>query len=162
MGQIVLCVKYFEKLWDYFHTKKRWSYQMFAQNVIWLFQILKGRYVILPKPINQKENLNAIHVVLEIREYQMESRFYYLMPINKLQIKNVEKLLGLRSDSNFKDKINIISLILGLIFGLLYVMSYLIGNLGGAQVLVYTLGLCFLVWFATRRNGCGSCNQVSN
>jgi len=32
MGQIVLCVKYFEKLWDYFHAKKRWSYQMFAQN----------------------------------------------------------------------------------------------------------------------------------
>ena len=92
MGQIVLCVKYFEKLWDYFHAKKRWPYQMFAQNAIWLFQILKGRSVILPKPINQKENLNAIHVVLEIREYQMESRFYDLLPINKLQIKNVEKL----------------------------------------------------------------------
>jgi len=108
MGQIVLCVKYFEKLWDYFHAKKRWSYQMFAQNAIWLFQILKGRYVILPKPINQKENLNAIHVVLEIREYQMESRFCHLMLINKLQIKNVKKLLGLRSDSNFKDKINMV------------------------------------------------------
>ncbi len=64
---------------------------MFAQNAIWLFQILKGRYVILPKPINQKENLNAIHVVLEIREYQMESRFYYLMPINKLQMKKMWK-----------------------------------------------------------------------
>jgi len=162
MGQIVLCVKYFEKLWDYFHAKKRWSYQMFAQNVIWLFQILKGQYVILPKPINQKENLNAIHVVLEIREYQMESRFYDLMPINKLQIKNVEKLLGLRSDSNFKDKINIFSLILGLILALLSAMFYLIGNLGGAQVLVYPLGLCFLVWFVPRRNCSGSCNQVSN
>ncbi len=92
MGQIVLCVKYFENLWDYFHAKKRWPYQMFAQNAIWLFQILKGRYVILPKPINQKENLNAIHVVLENRGYQMESRFYDLLPINKLQIKNVEKL----------------------------------------------------------------------
>jgi hypothetical protein len=91
MRQIVLCVKNLEKLWDYFHAKKRWSYQIFAQNVIWLFQILKGRYVILPKPINQKENLNAIHVVLEIRGYQMEFRFYDLLPINKLQIKDVEK-----------------------------------------------------------------------
>jgi hypothetical protein len=45
----------------------------------------------LPKPINQKENLNAIHVVLEIRGYQMEFRFYDLLPINKLQIKNVGK-----------------------------------------------------------------------
>ncbi len=135
---------------------------MFAQNAIWLFQILKGRFVILPKPINKKENLNAIHVVLEIREYQMWSRFCHLMLINKLQIKNVKKLLGLRSDSNFKDKINIFSLILVLIFGLLSVMFYLIGNLEGAQILIYPLGLSFLVWFATRRNGCGSCNQVSN
>jgi hypothetical protein len=66
---------------------------MFAQNVIWLFQILKGRYVILPKPINQKENLNAIHVVLEIRGYQMESRFYDLMSINKLQMKKCGKVV---------------------------------------------------------------------
>ncbi len=92
MRQIVLCVKYFEKLWDYFHAKKRWSYQMFAQNVIWLFRILKGRYVILPKPINQKENLNAIHVVLEIIEYQMESRFYNLMSITMLQMKKMWKI----------------------------------------------------------------------
>jgi len=91
MGQIVLCVKYLEKLWDYFHAKKRRSYQIFAQNAIWLFQILKGRYVILPKPINQKENLNAIHVVLENRGYQMESRFNNLMPINKLQMKKMWK-----------------------------------------------------------------------
>ena len=91
MRQIVLCVKYFEKLWDYFHAKKRRQYQIFAQNVIWLFQILKGRYVILPKPINQKENLNAIHVVLEIRGYQAESRFYNLMPINMLQMNKMWK-----------------------------------------------------------------------
>ena len=156
MGQIVLCVKYFEKLWDYFHAKKRWSFQMFAQNAIWLFQILKGRYVILPKPINQKENLNAIHVVLEIRGYQMESRFYDLLPINKLQIKNVGKLQGLCSDSNFKDKINIFSLILGLVLALLSAMFYLIGGFGAAQVLAYPWRLCVLVWFATRRNGCGA------
>lgn len=162
MGQIVLCVKYFEKLWVYFHAKKRWSFQMFAQNVIWLFQILKGRYVILPKPINQKENLNAIHVVLEFRGYQRSHDSTILCPSTSYKWKNVEKLLGLRSDSNFKDKINIFSLILGLILGILSVMFYLIWNLEGAQVLIYPLGLCFLVWFATRRNGCGSCNQVSN
>jgi len=71
-------------------------------------------------------------------------------------------LLGLRSDSNSKDKINTVSLILGLILALLSAMFYLIGGFGAAQVLVYPLGLCFLFWFATRRNGCGSCNQVSN
>ena len=74
----------------------------------------------------------------------------------------MEKLLGLRSDSNFKDKISIVSLILGLFFGILTGIFYLIKDLGNAQIFVYPLGLCFLVWFATRRNGCGSCNQVSN
>ncbi len=74
----------------------------------------------------------------------------------------MEKLLGLRSDSNLKDKLSIISLILGLFFGILTVIFYLIENLGTAQVLVYPLGFCFLVWFATRRNGCGSCNQVTS
>ncbi len=73
----------------------------------------------------------------------------------------MEKLLGLRSDSNLKDKISVISLILGLFFGILTVIFYLIEDLR-TQVLVYPLGLCFLVWFATRRNGCGSCNQVSS
>lgn len=92
MGQIVLCVKYFEKLWDYFHAKKRWPYQMFAQNAIWLFQILKGRYVILPKPINQKENLNAIHVVLEIRMYQRGQKSTILCPSTITHEKNVGKL----------------------------------------------------------------------
>ncbi len=89
MGQIVLCVKYLEKLWDYFHAKKRWSFQIFARNVIWLFQILKGRYVILPKPINQKENLNAIHVVLEIKGYQMDSRFFNFIHITILHMKKM-------------------------------------------------------------------------
>ena len=74
----------------------------------------------------------------------------------------MEKLLGLRSDSNFKDKISIVSLILGLFFGILTGIFYLVEDLGTTQIFVYPLGLCFLVWFATRRNGCGSCNQVSN
>jgi len=74
----------------------------------------------------------------------------------------VEKLLGLRSDSNFKDKLNIVSLILVVILGVVFVIFYLIEDFETAQVLVYPLGLCFLVWIATRRNGCGSCNQVSN
>ncbi|HUT05211.1 MAG TPA: hypothetical protein VMW74_00770 [Nitrosopumilaceae archaeon] len=67
-----------------------------------------------------------------------------------------------RSDSNIKDKISISVLILGLILGGLSAMFYLMEDFKTSQVLLYPLGLCFLVWFATRRNGCGSCNQVSN
>jgi hypothetical protein len=76
--------------------------------------------------------------------------------------KIVEKLLGHRTSSNFKDKINIISFILVLILGVVCVMFYLIEYFETAQIVAYTLGFSFLVWFATRRNGCGSCNQVSN
>jgi hypothetical protein len=74
----------------------------------------------------------------------------------------VEKLLGHRTSLNFKDKINIISFILVLILGVVCVMFYLIEYFETAQIVAYTLGFSFLVWFATRRNGCGSCNQVSN
>ena len=77
-----------------------------------------------------------------------------------INAKNVEKLLGFRLDSNLKDKISTVSLILGLFFGILTGIFYLTEDLGTAQIFVYPLGLCFLVWFATRRNGCGSCNQV--
>jgi hypothetical protein len=76
--------------------------------------------------------------------------------------KIVEKLLGHRTSSNFKDKINIISFILVLILGVVCAMFYLIEYFETAQIVAYTLGFSFLVWFATRRNGCGSCNQVSN
>jgi len=74
----------------------------------------------------------------------------------------MEKLLGLRTNSNFKDKINIASLILVLTLGVVFVMFYLIEDFETAQIVAYPLGFSFLVWFATRRNGCGSCNQVSN
>jgi hypothetical protein len=74
----------------------------------------------------------------------------------------VEKLLGLRTNSNFKDKINNASLILVLILGVVFVMFYLIEDFETAQIMAYSLGSSFLAWFATRRNGCGSCNQVSN
>ena len=74
----------------------------------------------------------------------------------------MEKLLGHRTNSNFKDKINISSLILVLILGVVFVMFYLIEDFETAQIVAYPLGFTFLVWFATRRNGCGSCNQVSN
>ena len=70
------------------------------------------------------------------------------------------KLLGLRSDSNFKDRLNIVSLILVLILGVVFVLFYFIKDFETSLVIAYPLGLCFLVWFATRRNGCGSCNQV--
>jgi nitrate reductase gamma subunit len=78
----------------------------------------------------------------------------------------VEKLLSRRTNSNFKDKINIISLILVLILGMVLVLFYLIedfetAHFETAQIVAYPLGFTFLAWFATRRNGCGSCNQVS-
>jgi len=76
--------------------------------------------------------------------------------------KIVEKLLDHKANSNFKDKINISSLIIVLILGAMFVMFYLIEDFETAQIFAYTLGFSFLVWFATRRNGCGSCNQVSN
>ena len=77
-------------------------------------------------------------------------------------VKGIKMNQESRSDSNIKDKISIASLIFGIILGALAAMFYLIEGFGAAQVLLYPLGLCFLVWFATRRNGCGSCNQVSN
>jgi hypothetical protein len=67
-----------------------------------------------------------------------------------------------RSDSNIKDKISIASLVFGIILGGLAAVFYFIEDFGASQVLLYPLGLCFLVWFATRGNVCGSCNQVSN
>jgi len=67
-----------------------------------------------------------------------------------------------RTDSNLKDKISKSALILGLVFSGLIVVSYFIDEFETLQILLYPLGFCFLVWFATRRNGCGSCNQVSN
>jgi len=76
--------------------------------------------------------------------------------------KSVGKLLGYRTNSNFKDKINISSLIFVLILGMVLVVFYLMGDVQTAQIVAYPLGFSFLVWFATRRNGCGSCNQVSN
>jgi heme A synthase len=67
-----------------------------------------------------------------------------------------------KNDSNIKDKISIASLIVGIILGGLAVIFYLTEDHATAQVLLYPLGGCFLVWLATRINGCGSCNQVSN
>ena len=78
------------------------------------------------------------------------------------KLKGIKMNLESRSDSNFKDKISIFTLILGLIFGGLIVLSYFMEEFETFQIMLYPLGLCFLVWFATRRNGCGSCNQVSN
>jgi hypothetical protein len=80
---------------------------------------------------------------------------------NITNAKNVEKLLFRRTNSNFKDKINISSLILVLILGMVLVLFYLIEDVETALIVAYPLGFTFLVWFATRRNGCGSCNQVS-
>jgi hypothetical protein len=40
-------------------------------------------------------------------------------------------------------------------------LFYMIEDFETTQIVAYPLGFTFLAWFATRRNGCGSCNQVS-
>lgn len=73
----------------------------------------------------------------------------------------MEVLLGFENSSNTKDKINLITKLLGLIFGLALAILFFLESFDDFQLLIYPLGLIFLIWFATRRNGCGSCNQVS-
>ena len=69
-GKIDLSAMYFYRLWVCFQAKKRLKYLIFVQNAIWGFLILKEHSDISPKPIDLKENLNAILVVLEIKDTQ--------------------------------------------------------------------------------------------
>ncbi len=78
------------------------------------------------------------------------------------KLKGIKMNQESRSDSNIKDKVSKSALILGVILGGLVSIFYFMENLEMSQMLLYPLGLLFLIWFATRRNGCGSCNQVSN
>lgn len=65
---------------------------------------------------------------------------------------------------NNKDKINKISGISSLGMFLIILFGYIVGNeslLGFPNaMLLYTLMPIALVWFGTRKNGCGSCNQT--
>ena len=60
-------------------------------------------------------------------------------------------------------RINHISIYLSFIiigiFLLVYLGDFILDF--DSYVLLYPLGITFLIWFATRKNGCGSCNQIS-
>ncbi len=62
------------------------------------------------------------------------------------------------------DRINQITGIVGIIlFGFLitdYLVLHYVDNVFPVLYMWYGLGFVFLVWFATRKSGCGSCNQV--
>lgn len=63
-----------------------------------------------------------------------------------------------------KDKLNKISGIISLGLFTVMVLGYVIGNeslLGFPNaMLLYALMPLALIWFGTRKNGCGSCNQT--
>jgi len=60
---------------------------------------------------------------------------------------------------NWKNITNKIAIITAIIFAVSALLEYIIQNYDLMQILAYATGFSFLVWFATRRNGCGSCNQ---
>jgi hypothetical protein len=64
-----------------------------------------------------------------------------------------------------KDKINKIFAAVSLSMFSLMLSGYIVGNyslLGFPNMMMlYALVPSFLIWFGTRKNGCGSCNQTS-
>ena len=65
-----------------------------------------------------------------------------------------------------KDKLNKISGVISLGLFIVIVLGYVIGNeslLGFPNTMsLYALMPLALIWFGTRKNGCGSCNQTYN
>lgn len=62
---------------------------------------------------------------------------------------------------NGKDKTNRISGILLLAIIVVVTLEFVIGNNSDAtQISLYAIFPLFLIWFGTRRNKCGSCNQI--
>ena len=65
-----------------------------------------------------------------------------------------------------KDKINKISGVIALIMFTVVILGYVADDeslLGFPNaMLLYLLMPSALVWFGTRKNGCGSCNQVNS
>ena len=63
------------------------------------------------------------------------------------------------------DRINQVVGVIGVIlFGFLitdYLVLHYVNNVFPVLYMWYGLGFVFLVWFATRKGGCGSCNQGS-
>lgn len=65
---------------------------------------------------------------------------------------------------NIKDTVNKISGIIAVVMFLIFILGIVIENdsiLGIPNaMMLYLLLPSALVWFGTRRNGCGSCNQI--
>ena len=62
-----------------------------------------------------------------------------------------------------KDKINKIALFSSIILGGVFLIAFF-GEFSfelESQLFLYPLAITFFVWFVTRKNGCGSCNQVN-
>lgn len=60
-----------------------------------------------------------------------------------------------------KDKINRISGILLFVIIVVVTLEFIIGkNSDATQISLYAIFPLFLIWFGTRRNKCGSCNQI--
>lgn len=59
-----------------------------------------------------------------------------------------------------KDKINGISGILLLVSIGIAILTYAIGITNILQISLYGMFPLFLIWFGTRKNGCGSCNHT--
>lgn len=64
--------------------------------------------------------------------------------------------------STIKDKINIISGISLLVIIGISILTYVLDKNSTVSPLIsmYVPIPLFLIWFGTRKNGCGSCNQV--
>lgn len=69
------------------------------------------------------------------------------------------KVLSEFEKLRFKDVIKI-ALILTIVLVASMTYSYFV-YLPNFELFAYGIAICFLVWFATRRNGCGSCNKIS-
>ncbi|QLH07449.1 hypothetical protein [Nitrosopumilus ureiphilus] len=66
---------------------------------------------------------------------------------------------------NNKDRINKISGIAVLVMLAVVISGYITGSVSllgiSNDTLLYVVMPTGLIWFATRKNGCGSCNQIS-
>ena len=60
-----------------------------------------------------------------------------------------------------KDRINKIALFSSIIFGVVFLLAFFGEFQFESQLFLYPLAITFFIWFATRKNGCGSCNQVN-
>lgn len=62
-----------------------------------------------------------------------------------------------------KYRINKIALFSSIIFGGIFLLTFFeeFNFELESQLFLYPIAITFFIWFATRKNGCGSCNQVN-